>query len=141
MENKTRIEDIMKQLMYTAKTKDEINEKSNLTFKRIQEAARTRTAEFGDPRDILEHPAEFIKTLDETKIDEGCNLDAAILNENGMLQGCHNRIHITDDPEEFESLYKGAFVHLRRLHDYVMHKRGHVVLETREPWQCNLKRR
>lgn len=39
-------------------------------------------------------------------------------NESDMLDGCRNRLFITDNPDELPRLYSGALYHLREIYKY-----------------------
>lgn len=39
-------------------------------------------------------------------------------NESDMLDGCRNRLFVTDNPDELPRLYSGALYHLREIYKY-----------------------
>ena len=41
-------------------------------------------------------------------------------NESDMLDGCRNRLFITDNPDELPRLYSGALYHLREIYKYAV---------------------
>lgn len=136
------LEETLKEITFKTKTKDEINEACNRAFRQIRELVISRIDDFRTRPELIDRPGEFVRDLKPTTIEAGTRTDTLtriIDNRRDELQGCINRICITDSAEEFRIMHHSALTYLRRLHDYVMHKHGHIVLKTSEPWRNNLK--
>lgn len=63
------------------------------------------------------------------------NLQGAAENAADMLEGCLNRMCVTDDPEELHRLANSAFYRIHALHQLALFSLGRIALPERPAWR------
>lgn len=111
-----------------SKTKQEITDNSNLAFTCAKELIMQNADRFETKPELLNHPGHFIKNLPDTKLREGEAINKVINNLKDTIEGCENRICITNDTEEIRQREMYILTYIKRIHDYVMYKQGYMTL-------------
>lgn len=91
---------------------------------------------FGIPtvqRALAEHP----KTKTEFKIQSGTKKNILANNNCDMLEGCLNRMHVTDDSEEFRQMARSAQYYIHANTQLALERIG-VITIPEWTWDCPL---
>lgn len=111
-------------------TETEINELEKQAKSKILETAKGINADW--------YAATTIRETGPIRIQKGTIKRNMAENETDMLEGAMNRMHITDDKDEFTAMLNGALYHIHALSQLALDKIGTITIPEFE-WRCNLK--
>lgn len=84
--------------------------------------------EFAQDAPEFENPFAYLDTQKPTTIQVNMDVKKEESFVQDMAVGCINRMHTTDDAEEFARLYRALLKYLRTQRDYAFHLKGLIKL-------------